>query len=29
MDEMDDFFGNDDMDREPSPIGDEAIEGAV
>ncbi|EFP13175.1 hypothetical protein CRE_08460 [Caenorhabditis remanei] len=26
MDEMDDFFGNDDMDRESSPIGDEAIE---
>uniref|UniRef100_A0A1I7ULE6 TIMELESS-interacting protein n=1 Tax=Caenorhabditis tropicalis TaxID=1561998 RepID=A0A1I7ULE6_9PELO len=26
MDEMDDFFGNDEFDREPSPIGEEAIE---
>ncbi|CCD69893.1 Protein TIPIN homolog [Caenorhabditis elegans] len=26
MDEMEDFFENDELDREPSPMGDEAIE---
>lgn len=29
MDEIDDFFGNDDLDRETSPFGEEAIEGRL